>query len=137
MAQGAPKASPFAQVYGPWIDDLARRGLRGIDVLVFLKLCVAMRPDGKGGYRAWYPAAALAEELHVSKNSVRNAIQRLKAGEFIRQTEAAHSGHTAVYAIMPSHKWPDAEGAKAKRRAKARAEAKAEAEALASVSDYL
>ena len=110
-----PKAGPYARVYGPWIDELARRHIGGQTERVFLKLCQVMRPGGDGaGYIAWYSAKDMADELGTTPGTISNHLGKLSKAGVIEVYKRSHPGFSTVYRIMPGIRWPDAKPDKGK-----------------------
>src|SRR5690625_861307 len=75
-----------------WIFD--RDDLRSTDKLVFLYLCRRAGADG----RSWPSIRRMADDVGMSRNTVRSAIERLEqAGLLVREARTSESGDADSY----------------------------------------
>ena len=100
------RAGPYSRVYEPWREEWARMGLSGTQYAVMLALCQWLEFDGEGRAYAYRPRKELSDELRISCETIKQAVQALKRKGALKQKSTAHRGRAAAYWIMPALPWP-------------------------------
>lgn len=119
MGSGEERRSgPFAMIYLPWIQVMARAGRDGTTRhgprkgtlpnkhAVLLLLLTRRESDKHGNAWAWYPAAEMAATLGLSVGQVYEATRALRSDKLISIKEKGRRGHTTVYWLFPGIPWP-------------------------------
>mgnify|MGYP001180859454 CR=1 FL=1 len=97
-------STQFARAYIPWVLRWREMDLSKLQIEVMLLLISGMERDAGGGWFAYFSRESMAEMLGVSENTMKRAIQGLKAKGALVKKGFSRRGHCQEYWIMPVSK---------------------------------